>query len=431
MKPILDFKSEEYTLKNGIRVVMVEHKDATSVGVLLRAQAGSIQEGANDIGVAHLLEHVMLTASKKFPDTRVFTQIIENTGGKYNAITGPLFLDAWAKILPDKLQEALIFLSQAWQHPLLDKQQVEKEKRVVIEEIARDKNNLRKIARRFGYEHMYPKHRLSIAPVKGDVKDIEHLDTGVVQKYFNQKIVPQNTTLVVFGRFNPDNTKNLIEKFFGENTGGNSELKLVHDPEPNPELVVHTEDRAESELIRLSIFYPIRDEKKIGSQNLAVFTEMLGGGGRKSKLFQAIREKYQMSYLASSYYSPMYAGGLLEIYTEISKENVNRALEIIACEIRSLSEKKIPELDLEIAKQRICSQLAFTFEDPVHAAKYYADIYTREIGIKNPKDAWDKTSAISTKNIKNTAESVFKSRPKIVALGANISGYVLEVPDAL
>ena len=126
------------TLKNGLRIIAVPQKSTLAVTVLALVGTGSKYETKETNGISHFLEHLYFKGTKKRPSTKALVETLDKVGGIYNAFTGEEYTGYYAKVAVPHLDLALEWVSDVYLNSLLPKKELEKERKVIFEEIKID-----------------------------------------------------------------------------------------------------------------------------------------------------------------------------------------------------------------------------------------------------------------------------------------------------
>jgi len=122
-------------LKNGLRIITAPMKNTEAVTVLVLVGAGSKYETKKINGISHFLEHMFFKGTKKRPDKIATIEPLDRIGGIYNAFTGEECTGYYAKVNSKHLDIVLDWVSDIYLNSKLEEKEIEKEKRVIVEEI--------------------------------------------------------------------------------------------------------------------------------------------------------------------------------------------------------------------------------------------------------------------------------------------------------
>src|SRR5687767_10332817 len=226
-------KFEEFSLKNGLRVIM--HRDTSTpiVAVNLWYHVGSKNEVVGRTGFAHLFEHMMFQGSKNYNND--YFKPLQEAGAALNGSTNPDRTNYW-ELLPKNFLELGIFMEADRMGGLLPAMTEEKlaNQRDVVKNEKRQRIDNQpygmvsaKIAEAL-YPPDHPYHWLVI----GSLEDLSAASMEDVQNFFRTYYVPNNASLTIAGDFNPAEAKRLVEKHFGPIPRG-AEIKRPNPPRPS------------------------------------------------------------------------------------------------------------------------------------------------------------------------------------------------------
>ncbi len=227
-----DMPYEKYTLPNGMTVILHEDHTAPEVCVNLWYYVGAKDEPRGRSGFAHLFEHLMFMGTHRVPEGE-FDRIMEAGGGFNNATTSEdrtnYFSLGPSELLPTLLwldADRLEDLGKAMTKEKLDKQRavVRNERRQSYENRPYGKADLRI------YELMFPEGHPYHIPVIGTHEDLKAATVEDVKNFFARYYVPNNTSLVVAGDFDPAQVKPLIDRLFGTLPRGSDVLHAEAEP---------------------------------------------------------------------------------------------------------------------------------------------------------------------------------------------------------
>ena len=215
-----DFKKK--VLKNGM-TVLLERRDLPVVSVAFAVRFGGVNESVEEKGIAHFIEH-MLYKGTPTRSTRQIAEEIERNGGDLNGFTNELTTAYWCKIPSKHLNVALDVLSDMILNPLFDEKEVEKERRVIFEEIKMYKDNPRL--------HVFEEIQDALYSgtmgmnLTGTFDTLDSVTRGKMVEKFKEIYRPNNLVLCVVGDADFDELVKFCEKNFGDGKGKIPEQKF-------------------------------------------------------------------------------------------------------------------------------------------------------------------------------------------------------------
>lgn len=221
----------EYDLDNGMHVIL--HRDASVPLVVTSVMyhVGAKDEDPERTGFAHFFEHLLFEGTKNIPKGE-FMKIVERNGGSLNANTSNDRTYYYEFFPSNKLELGLWLESERLMHPVIDEKGVETQNEVVKEEKRLGVDNS-------PYGHLFEQILLSLFkkhPYRWTtIGSMDHLDAATLEEFqeFNKKFyVPNNGVLVVAGNFEIDETKKMVEDYFGPIPRGNDvpRINIKEDP---------------------------------------------------------------------------------------------------------------------------------------------------------------------------------------------------------
>ena len=204
----------EYRLANGMKILVKEDHRAPVVVSQVWYKVGSSYEHNGITGVSHTLEHMMFKGTKKIPKGQ-FSRIIAENGGRENAFTGRDYTAYYQHFEKSRLPVSFKLEADRMRNLLLDKDEFEKEREVVLEErrMRTDDKPRSKVYELFmAMVYTSSSYRY---PIIGWPDDIKELSIDDHRGWYNKWYYPNNATLVVVGDVDPDAVFKLAKKYFG------------------------------------------------------------------------------------------------------------------------------------------------------------------------------------------------------------------------
>lgn len=219
----------EYTLDNGLHVILHEDNTTPNVVVNIMYHVGAKNELRTSTGFAHFFEHLMFEGSKHI-ERGEFSELVERAGGTLNAYTSFDVTNYYILLPSNQLELGLWMESERLLHPKIDSVGIATQKSVVTEEMKQTRDNppygrlLVETVSRVYSEHPYQSDVLGLDP------HIRNATYEQIMDFHDMFYVPNNAVLVVSGDIDKEETKKLVEKYFGDIPAGKHELRI---PEPN------------------------------------------------------------------------------------------------------------------------------------------------------------------------------------------------------
>ena len=339
-----------YKLDNGQTVIIKEVHDNPIVTIDTWIKTGSINENDKNNGVAHFLEHLFFKGTTKHP-TGEFDRILESKGAQTNAATSKDFTHYYIT-LPSKYFETAIDLhADMLMNPLIPRKELEKERKVVIEEIAKKNDNpenklYENMVQSFYINHHYKRK------VIGKKEIIENISREEIFNFYNSWYNPSNMITVVVGDIDTTQALDLIKKNFNRPEAKNCKNpKYKSDKNIEKQIEITAKDKVKNGYMLIG-FRGVPQENRADSYALDVLATILGDG-RTSKLYQAVKEQKQLAYSISAGHASMKDDSLVFVRANFTPENKDKVKKAIFDEITKVRNGNIDEQEISTAKNII------------------------------------------------------------------------------
>lgn len=313
------------TLVNGMKYIFIPTKGNGLIHASLSGYAGAILENEPaTYGVAHCLEHVVLEGTKSFPTEKSISDMFDKNGCRRNGLTGMGKKEYWITTGIEKKQEAIQYISECLFAPILDPVIIEREKRIIANELKRSLSNLDTTKGRNNYKASFDMERLGVHII-GTIDSVSNLSRSDLEKFHSKFYTPSNFIFAIVADMEHDEVLEFLNKDLGQLQGGDAPEK-VWVPQKGNNKVIFNEFGMENSSIDIS--WPIDKEYLFeNSQELAVSSAILGKGN-SSRLNRKLREELGLVYnVFSSVSSVSTFSSWLEISTQTNIENTEIVIE--------------------------------------------------------------------------------------------------------
>jgi predicted Zn-dependent peptidase len=338
-------------LKNGM-TVLFEKRDLPVVSVAFAVRCGGINEDSKEKGVSHFIEHMLY----KGTPTRSAAQIskeIEKNGGVLNGFTDEIITAYFCKMPSNKLNVALNVLSDMVKNPLFDGKEMDKERKVIFEEIKMRKDNPRiHVEDRIQnclYEEPLGKDLI------GTYETMSSIDRKEMLRRFNEVYSPNNMILCVVGDADFEKLVNFAEGNFGKKIGSIPKYKI----KKKNKIVIEKRKGLDQANLIFAFHIPLSEDEKNYAARVLV---ALMGRGLSSRLFNEIREKRNLAYSVSGESVVFRDYAYNKIYVGTQKENVGKVKELIIKEFKKVS-KDLGEKELQSVKEQLIGNYNISMEE--------------------------------------------------------------------
>jgi predicted Zn-dependent peptidase len=406
-------KYKKKTLKNGVRVLIIPMPESPTVTYMAWVNTGSHYEEKKENGISHFLEHMVFkgTENRTIRDIR---REIDGIGAYNNAFTGEEYTAYYAKSHPKNLKKIIGVISDMYLKPLIPKEDLEKERGVILGEIDMYEDNPMSLVHKIWEQLVYgdqPAGRTILGP-KENIKRFKRED---FIKYKEKHYVAESTVAVIAGKF--DERKALIEiekQFKNISTNKRAKKVKVKDSQKKQEIVIRNKKTDQSHLVLGFRALNLFDK----SQDLAVL-EVLNtilGRSMSSRLFVRVREELGLGYYVRSHAESLTDHGYLTIDAGVDNKRVSEAVNAILNEVKKLKKELVPKDELEAAKRYFIGIFPMSLEQSDSVAVNYAYSEIRGKSPVNPSDVYKEIERVTAGQIKKMAERIFRNNKMNLAV---------------
>lgn len=351
---------------NGLTSILMDNKNSLTASVIVFVRVGSVNEKASQAGLSHFIEHLMFKGSKNYPGDSL-SKGVENFGGEINAATSKEFTMYYINMQKDFVGESLKMLADTLQNPLFPEDEINKERKVVIEEIQRHFDNPLSVLYERFYKTIYKGNALRNSII-GTHNVIANVSLEEIERYYRIHYIPEKMVVAVSGGFERDSAERIIDETFG---------KFVNYPVLQEELVVSGNfcgnvDRGLTEYADVELGYMFSGFLASGVNcedvYLAYVAADILGGGKSSRLYKCLYEEKHLVYAVESSFSVERNGGNICIISVFDPENADKIKIEIEEQINDIIVNGISEEELKRTKLLLKTDWQFSNEVPYDTA---------------------------------------------------------------
>lgn len=414
-------KTEITTLPNGLRIATDEMKDVETVSVGVFVNTGSRNESPEINGISHFLEHMAFKGTAK-RSARQIAEEFEGIGGHINAYTSKDKTVYYAKVLKKHAEFAVEFLADILQNSTFDSVELEKERGVILQEIAMTNDTPDDIVFDYFQETAYPKQALGRS-ILGPVKNIKKFGRDHFVDYIAGQYNYKNIAVVAAGNIKEADLVKWSKKYF-TNLGANK-IKSVEAAK-----YVGGDFRKEKKLEQINLTMGFQGvsylhEDYYASQILA----MILGSGMSSRLFQEVRENRGLAYSIYAFNFANHDSGLFGIYAGTTPEKTNELISATGVEIKKICEK-VSDKEMERVRTQFEASLLMAKESTsIRMQRLGGDIFAYD-RLMSDEEILKKVSAVKKSDVTRVAEEIFGgSKATFAAIGK--VGKVMEIGEVV
>lgn len=345
---------EKQTSKNGLRIVLEDIPAVRSVTIGIWVLTGSRNETESNNGISHFLEHMFFKGTKR-RTAQDIAEAFDSIGGQVNAFTSKEYTCFYAKVLDTHKEYALEILADMFFNSSFDEDEMEREKKVVYEEIKMYEDTPDDIVHDLLARASYGDHPLGY-PILGTEKQLKTFNPDTLRNYIKERYIPENVVVSVAGNVDKSFIDD-IDGYFGTFTS-DFEREAVIKPVFFTDSIERNKDTEQAHLCMGYHGLPLGDDN---IYSLSITNNVLGGS-MSSRLFQEIREKQGLAYSVFSYHSSFLDNGLLTIYAGTGKDQLPLLKDTINQTVETLIKNGLSDKELANSKEQFKGNLMLSLE---------------------------------------------------------------------
>lgn len=405
-------KYHKRVLKNGLTIIEVPSADAESVVVDFFVKTGSRSETLRENGISHFLEHFLFKGSTKYPNAMAITELIDGIGGEMNANTGKEHTQYYIKGHHTHLPIIFEVLTDMIQNPLLDKEELEREKGVIVEEINMYKDNPRVSVSTALEQAMWPKDALG-RDIAGTPDIVKKFTRQMFQSYMARNYQPGNMLLGISGKYDRQALNRLISKYWNKFPAKKwQKWDKVRDNQKAPRVRIEYKDTQQAHFNIGFKGYKNNDKRNTAAGVLSAIL----GGGMSSRLFNEIRERRGLAYYVRSGNSQYQDTGVFDISAGIRVSNIEEALKVTLDILKDIKSIPVTEKELVKAKAYIKGRTTLYLEDNQARLDWFLEQTAFKKKTRTPAEAFKDVDAVTIKQVQAVAQELFQPEKATLAI---------------
>lgn len=341
-------KYKDYTLDNGLRLVVNEDKTTELVAVNMLYKVGAKNEEEEHTGFAHLMEHLMFSGSENYKN---FDMLINSMGGESNAFTNNDITNFYVSIPYIYLETILKIEADRMQNLIIDEEHLSVQKRVVTEEFKQRYLNQ-------PYGDLYKEMRelsFKVHPYKWQTigKDISHIESAtlsIVKDFYNEYYQPNNAILSISGNVESESVFTLVKDIFNFPSTNQKTIRYQQEPEQkeNREKTVYR--NVPSNMIMITFPMSSRREKEFYCFDL--LSDLLSNGTSSRMYNDLVQEKKVFTAIDAVVSADDDKGLFIVLGKYADKTPVKRGEELIWQSLKNIFEEEITDKEFQKVKNK-------------------------------------------------------------------------------
>ncbi len=396
-------------LANGLTVVThaMPHIETAAIGIWVKA--GARDELPEENGIAHFLEHMAFKGTKR-RSAQGIAEEIESVGGEINAATGMETTTYYARVLKEDWKLALDILADIFLESTLDANELERERGVILQEIAAAKDQPDDLVFDLAQAASYGEHPLGRS-ILGPAELVETLSRDQMISWRDRNYWASRIVVCATGNIDHQAFAREVERQFGHIERGQRPQR--QSPAFAAQASMEQKALDQTHLV-LGFSAPNYRDPQI--YQLQVLSSTLGGG-MSSRLFQEVREKRGLCYSVFSYGTSYEDVGQLGVYAATSPENTPELIDVTADVMLSMAES-VSDKEVSRAKAQLKSSLVMNLESPSSRADQIARQFLAFGQVPDVSTLVQRIEEVTSENVRALAQKIFSGkRPSLGAVG--------------
>ncbi|MDD5291669.1 MAG: pitrilysin family protein [Candidatus Omnitrophica bacterium] len=392
-------------LENNLAVITHNMSGAYSASIGVWLKVGSRYEDDSCAGISHFLEHVVFKGSRKYDKDEIKRQI-EGRGGMLNGFTSEELTCYLAKVPHKAAGPVFDILLDMALNPSLDKEDIHKERTVIIEEIKMYHDLPQHMVHDLLDKIMWPKHPLG-RNIAGSIESVAAIKREDIAEFQNKYYRPENMVVVFTGNVKHKECLSLVKGNLSKLKASQSNYSFNKFSSKQDKAQIEVMEK-EIEQTRLAIGFPAYNRTHPKRFVLSLLSIILGGN-MSSRLFNEVREKHGLAYEISSQAKFLMDTGAFYINAGLDNEKIDLALNLILKELSKLKDKAVPEQELSRAKEFSLSHLAMSLEDTLDHMVFLGETFSATGSLMNFDTIKKEVLKVKPKDLKAVAEDIFRN----------------------
>ena len=402
-------------LDNGLRILTERMTQVRSISIGVWLTRGSRHETAERSGIAHFVEHMLFkgTATRSAED---IAQQIDSIGGQLDAFTAKEYASYYIKVLDEHLPLAIDILSDIVRNPAFAPDDIQREKKVVLEEIKMVEDTPDDLVHELFTQGFWENHPLG-RPILGTPETVESFGDESLRRYFRGAYTAKNLIISAVGNLEHDRVRDLVNEKFGSLVEPGESFQDVA-PTVVPKILVRNKELEQSHLCVGVSSYPQNHDERYSSYVL----NTLLGGSMSSRLFQNVREKRGLAYAVFSGLSAYRDAGSFTVYAGCSNEAVGEVIDLIVEELRGVKQSPVSDAELQRSKDHLKGSLMLSLENTASRMSHLArqEIYfDRQFGLDETLQGIERVTA---EDVQRVASDLFRNGSLAATVLGNVNG---------
>ncbi len=392
-------------LSNKLRIISNELKDRGSVAIGIWTGVGGRFESDENKGAAHFLEHILFRGSLKYSCNDI-KGMIEGVGGTLNAFTGEEQTCYYAKVPAKHFEITLDILSDMVFFPLIQKNDLERERTIILEEIKMYRDRPQSYVMELLDGLVWPGHPLGQS-LAGTKDSVGSMSQSQLRTFHRQYYSPDNVVVSVCGNFDHEGVGEFLEQKLGNFENHDRPVYIPYKGEQKKPRLKLFKKAIEQSHIALAVPSFKCDHPDV--YVLAVLNVILGGN-MSSRLFDELREKRGLAYSIYSGTKSYDDTGVFLVKAGVDNTKLLEAVELILKILRQVRRNGVREKEFVRAREYFLGQFVLGLEDTMEHMMWIGESMLERDRIRTIGEVVYKINSITLEDIQRVASDLLKDK---------------------
>lgn len=392
------------TLPGGAKVVAAPLKERRSIAIGIWVKAGGRDETPSLSGVSHFLEHVVFKGTR----TRTANQIkqaVEGIGGSLNAFTSEEYTCFLAKCAGRHFEPVFDVLSDMVLNASLKKEDIEKERAVIIEEIKMTQDQPAQLVDELLAEMVWPGHALG-RPLAGTQRTVTGLTPDDIRRYKETRYKPSSITVAAAGAIDERTLVKAAErKFSSKSAGADSKREFFSHAQAKPRFKALAKKVEQTHLSLAVRTFPKDHPDEYALDVLSVIL----GGNMSSRLFNEVREQRGLAYEIGSSVRKYHETGAFGVEAGVDNAKALEALKVILDQLGRAASHKVQAGELKRAKEFYLGQMDLALESSMSHMLWIGEAALCLGRCKTVEEVTRSVEKVGPEDVRRVARAIFKT----------------------
>lgn len=395
-----------FTLPGGLRVLVEELPHTHSISIGAFVGVGSGHEPRPISGISHFIEHMLFKGSERRPTPKLISDAIEGVGGILDAYTNFESTVYYAKVADIHFDRAVEVLADMLLHPRFDTRDVEKERRVITEELRQTEDTPSELIHMLLDTAMWGDQPLG-RDIAGDEESVAGITRDLIVAHWRSYYTLANTVISIAGNVEAQRAAAAVQAALADMPPGAPAMPLPSLPPcPGPALLLRSEDCEQG---NFCLGFPGMALADPDRRAMQVFDTVLGGG-MSSRLFQEIREERGLAYSVGSYSREHHDTGKWVVYGSVEPDKLHECVATVMAELRAALSAGITEDELRRIKEQVKGGILLSLEDTWSVASRNGSHQLRYGRVIPVEQVVAEVEAITRADVQRVAQRVLREQ---------------------